>query len=463
MRGLRTELTSRVVDPLVWGAIKRIPFHTFLSQFRRGQWDDAETFSNRQAEHLSRILIHATTRVPFYMNSGKRIPQDALRREPLRVLALLPILEKTDLRDNLADLTCEMGRGTFRDSSGGSTGEPVAVLKDKVFLGASLAAAELFHEWTGVYRGERVVKLWGAARDLDVRTGIGRRLGELIYNRRSLNAFEMSAETMRDYVERLSEFRPVCIEGYADALYELAKFAVGSGLSIPKPRAIISSASTLHQHMRDLIENTFGASVFNRYGGREAGGMAGECDRHEDLHVFGETVVLEVVDDAGREVQEGEEGDVLVTSLWNYTMPLIRYRIGDRAIRGPERCSCGRPYPLLKRIAGRSGASFPRPGGGTVVPEFFIHVIGVECNDGSIARFQVVQESMDGIVVRVVPKSGANTIPPHLQQQITARIHDAMGEGCDVRFSIEGGIAPTPTGKHIYTVSLIEKERGGDA
>ena len=463
MRGLRTELTSRIVDPVVWGVIKRIPFHTFLSQFRREQWDDQETFSKRQAERLSRILAHATTRVPFYIDRGKPISPEILARDPLRSLASLPILEKTDLRENLADLTCEMGRGTFRDSSGGSTGEPVTVVKDKVFLGASLAAGQLFYEWAGVSRGERLVKLWGAARDLNAGTKMGRWLGELVYNRRTLNAFEMSAETMRDYVERLSEFRPACLEGYADALYELAKFTAGNDLSIPSPRAIISSASTLHPHMRSLIEDTFGASVFDRYGGREAGGMAGECGGREGLHVFGDTVVLEVVDDSGHEVGEGEEGDVLVTTLWNYTMPLIRYRVGDRAIRGPNGCSCGRPYPLLKRIVGRGGASFPRPGGGAVVPEFFIHVIGVECNDGSIARFQVVQESMDRIVVRVVLKSGASVISSHLQERITARIHDAMGEDCDVRFSIEENIAPTPTGKYIYTVSLVEKERGKDA
>lgn len=463
MRRLRVELTSRIIDPVVWGVIKRIPFHTLLSQFRKEQWDDHETFSKRQAERLSQVLSHAVARVPFYTNRGRPVSPEILRSDSLRALASFPVLEKKDLRENLADLTCEMGRGTFRDSSGGSTGEPVTVVKDKIFLGASLAAAQVFHEWAGVHRGERQVKLWGAARDLDAGTAIWRRVGEFVYNRRTLNAFEMSVETMRSYTERLSGFRPVCLEGYADALYELAKFTAESDLSIPKPRAIVSSASTLHPHMRDLIEGAFGASVFNRYGGREAGGMAGECDRHEGLHVFGETVVLEVVDSSGREVEEGEEGDVLVTSLWNYTMPLIRYRIGDRAIKGPSLCSCGRPYPLLKHIVGRSGASFPRPGGGNVVPEFFIHVIGVECNDGSIAKFQVVQEAMDRIVVRVVPKSGTDVISSHLQEQIAARIHDAMGEGCDVRFSIEDDIAPTPTGKHMYTVSLVESERGGDA
>ena len=308
-----------------------------------------------------------------------------------------------------------------------------------------------------------MVKLWGAARDLNAGTKMGRWLGEFVYNRRALDAFEMSEDTMRGYVERLSKFRTVCLEGYADALYELAKFTAGNDLSIPKPRAIVSSASTLHPHMRDLIEGAFGASVFNRYGGRETGGMAGECDRHEGLHAFGDTVVLEVVDDSGHEVGEGEEGDVLVTTLWNYTMPLIRYRVGDRAIRGPNRCSCGRPYPLLKRVTGRSGASFPRLGTGTVVPEFFIYVIAVECNDGSIAKFQVVQESMDRIVIRIVLNKGKKGIPSHLQEQIISRIRGAMGEDCDVRFSIEDEIAPTPTGKYINTVSLVEREGGGDA
>jgi phenylacetate-CoA ligase len=171
--------------------------------------------------------------------------------------------------------------------------------------------------------------------------------------------------------------------------------------------------------------------------------------------VFGETAVVEVVDDEGRAVGEGEEGELLVTTLSNYTMPLIRYRIGDRAVRGADLCSCGRPYPLLDRVLGRTESCVVRPGGGIVLPEFFIHVIGVEHNDGSIAKFQVVQESLRGLTVVVVPSEGAGERALANADSIRARIVQAMGD-CEVEFALVDRIEPTPTGKHLYVVNKME-------
>ncbi len=199
--------------------------------------------------------------------------------------------------------------------------------------------------------------------------------------------------------------------------------------------------------MREKLELVFGAPVFDLYGAREAGAIAMECDRHNGLHVFGETTLLEIVDGRGREVDIGERGEVLTTNLRNYTMPLIRYRIGDDAIRGREVCGCGRPYPLLERIVGRGEASFVRPDGGTVVPVFFRHVIGVECDTGTIDKFQVVQESLDHVRVRIVPRAGGSGPDREIREKIAARFREVLGEDCRVEFQIEEKIEPTPTGK----------------
>ena len=172
---------------------------------------------------------------------------------------------------------------------------------------------------------------------------------------------------------------------------------------------------------------------------------------------MGETTILEIVDAHNKLVPPGEEGDILVTNFRNYTMPLIRYRIGDRGVISSEPCTCGRPYSLLKKISGRSSGCFKMRNGGVVSPAFFIHFIGVVHNDGKIKKFQIVQEDYDRIVVRIVPNGelDLNSWPNHAA--LTNHIKRVMGNQCQVDYSLEKKIDPTPTGKHLYTVCKINE------
>lgn len=456
MPDLRRQLAERVVDPFLWSTLKRYPLLHTLAELRERQWDDQEAFRDRQAALLAALLSHAVGRVRFYGERTDGLLPSEIARDPHTSLAAFPILEKKHLLEHVEDLRCEMGRGAYENTSGGSTGKPVRFRQDKTYLSRNLAVRRLVHEWAGVRVGERHAKLWGARRDI-ARGGaaVKRRLGDFLLNRLTLDAFAMDSDTMHGHIRLISQFRPVLLEGYADALHELALFAERNGLGVASPRAIVTSATTLFPQMRETIARVFGAPVFDRYGSREVGSIASECDQHEGLHIVGETTVVEVVDELGRHVGAGEEGDVLVTSLWNYTMPFIRYRIGDRAVRGNDRCSCGRPYPLLARIAGRSDACLARPDGGVVVPEFFVRLLRVECGAGVVHRFQVVQEELDEVLVRIVPWVGKDSEVLSHEPEIVARIREAMGGACRVRVVLEDDIEPTPTGKHLLTVSKV--------
>ena len=454
----RQFLVSRVSDPLLWKVFKRYPIFDRLSEWRERQWDEPSAFETRQSSALGALLGHALERVPYYAERATGLTAGTAASEPAAALAAFPVLEKRDLVSHADSLTCEMHRGGYWNLTGGSTGEPVRFLQDRVFQTGALATTMLFYEWAGMPHGARHVKLWGAPRDLGSgRVALRRRAADWFFNRTTLDAFDMSERTMRRYVETIARSRPACLEGYADGLYELAVRVKRHGLPMSPPGSIVSSAGTLLPHMREEIESAFGAGVFDRYGTREVGNVAAECDRHEGLHVFGETAIVEVVDESGRPVGEGEEGDILVTCLLNYSMPLIRYRIGDRAVRGADRCSCGRPYPLLARVVGRSESCVRRRDGGVVLPEFFIHVIGVEYNDGAIGKFQVVQEALDRITVVIVPAEGAGERALAREDEMRARIKQMMGE-CQIRFVLADRIEPTPTGKHMYVVNKM-KER----
>ena len=455
---IRRVFTSRVADPLFWGVVKRYPLFERLAEFRRRQWDDAATLRRRQDEALGALLAHALERVPYYAEKVPGLSPDDAGRDPRAALAAFPVLGKNDLFHHSDSLVCEMGRGTYASSSGGSTGEPVRFLHDRIYQSAALATTILFFEWTGVGHGERHVKLWGAPRDIG---GHGvparRRIADWLANRTTLDAFDMSDEAMGQHARMIGRLEPACLEGYADALYELALHMERTRTGPVRPRVVVSSAGTLFPHMREKITEVFGSPVFDRYGTREVGNVAAECEEHRGLHVFGETTVLEIVDDSGRPVPERVEGDVLITNLTNFTMPFIRYRVGDRAVWGSGPCGCGRQYPLLARIAGRAESRVVRPDGGFVPAEFFIHILGVEYNDGSVRRFQVVQTSPEEIVIRVVPTESGGSKAPTRRDEIARRIRQMVGGNCRVRFQVEERIEPTPTGKHMHVIGLAER------
>ena len=455
MSDLRRTITTRILDPIVWTGIKRIPLVSRLAEFRERQHDSQEKVRARQLTRLSDLLVHASNNVPFYREAVGPLDAREAAGDPLACLARFPVLTKSDLRERLDDLKVELGRGTFLDSSGGSTGEPTRFYKDREQLASSLAATQLFLEWAGIERAERHVKLWGGRRDLREGVSLGLKLSRYFYGRITLDAFDMGEETMRGYVEFMRRLRPVVLEGYATALDSLAQFMEEGGHTVLPLRAIISSASTLHPHMRERIGRVFDAPVFDRYGGREVGGVAAECEEHSGLHILSENVFLELVTPEGRDAEIGEEGEILLTGLWNHTMPMIRFRIGDRAVRGPDRCACGRPYPLLERIIGRNVACFARADGGVVDPIFWVHMIGVEFNEGEIVKFQIVQEDMETIRVRLVPRPGSDVHILSRRDALTERIREAVGASVRVIYTIEETIPPAASGKHMYTISNV--------
>jgi phenylacetate-CoA ligase len=173
------------------------------------------------------------------------------------------------------------------------------------------------------------------------------------------------------------------------------------------------------------------------------------------MHVFEETTVLEVVDEGGKPVEPGEDGELIATHLWQKSMPFIRYRMADRGAISVDPCDCGRPHLILDRVVGRSGQSFTRSDGTLVFPEVFAHVVMREHDIPDVRRFQVVQESPDHIVVRFIPEPGTEGISADVRERMSARISEIMRSPCRVDFVPEDSIDPAPGGKFLYAVSKV--------
>ena len=453
---LRRSLAALAVrmEPTGWRALR------FLEQH---QWDDPVQIEAVQREGLSTILDHAYAQVPYYHERFEKAGIVEGARVVTGRFADIPQLTKAIIRDRYSDLlTRDLAeRRWVTNRTGGSTGEPLTVAEDRESARISGGAVlRWFLGWHGVHPGERQIQLWGSDRELfGLRQRVRDRARQFAMGSRLLNAFCMSPERMRAYIAEINRFRPRVVRGYSTSLYEVARFAEENGLPIRAPSLVVSSAGTLYPDMRVRIERAFGCKVFNHYGSREVHSVAMECPAQRGLHVSSFVHVVEVLDERGRACPPGVEGDLVVTSLTNLVMPLLRYRIGDRAIWSEERCPCGRGMPLLASVTGRSVNCFRGRDGQLVPGEFFVHLLGVFLKDTPFAKVQIVQEDLDELVVLAVLRP-AQELRKQFMDEVTAHVRMAMGHGCSVRFERVSDIPTPPSGKYQYTICKLPGAAG---
>jgi len=153
--------------------------------------------------------------------------------------------------------------------------------------------------------------------------------------------------------------RPASSNSYVGGIHQLALYCQEHGIELPSPIAIFTTAAPLGNVTRKEISNAFHAPVYDSYVATEAHPMADQCSCQvksgsRALHIHDDYFHLEFVDDNGTPKPVGVEGDILVTDIGNYAMPMIRYRLGDRGRALAERCPCGRPYHQMDAVKGRS-------------------------------------------------------------------------------------------------------------
>jgi phenylacetate-CoA ligase len=260
----------------------------------------------------------------------------------------------------------------------------------------------------------------------------------------------MDERDMAIYASLIGRKRPKVLEAYAQSAYELAQYVNCEGMHIDGVGAVITSAGNLLPHMRQEIRQAFRCQVFNRYGSREVGDIACERPDQLGLHVSLYTHLVEIIDSAGMPVQPGETGEIVVTCLSNFAMPLIRYRIGDRGVPASATASPVPAFDRLEAVTGRTVDIFTTADGTRVDGEYFTHLLYYR---KWVRKFQVVQKSHSQIVFKIVksevePRQGA-------LDEIATKTRAVMGDDCAVVFEFVDEIAPSHSGKYRYTVSEV--------
>jgi len=416
---------------------------------------DLEKF---QEKYFKRLLFHVYRNVPYYQKIFHDIGIIEDDEVNLSKFQEIPILTKKILREHLKDLTSlDYDKRNWQyNFSGGSTGEPTKFIQDRCYNNWCTATNKYFFQNFHDMEEMKTKKilLWGSPRDLfEGSTSLNDRIGNWLSHTIFLNGFKMTEKDMESYVKTINAFKPDLIRGYASALYELSRFVERKNLKLYEPRMLVSSAETLNKEMREKIESIFRTKLYDFYGSRETASIAGECTEGL-MHVFSFNNYVELVDRNGGPVSEGEDGRVIVTNLHNYSMPFLRYEIGDMAVLGPKTCTCGHFLPTLEKIHGRVEEQFITKDGNVVIGDYFVHLISVVLNKGFIRKFQVIQEDYDTIKILAVPDKG---LPQSDMNEIEQKIKLQMGSDCRVVWEFVDDLPSVKSGKFLYTKSLVKR------
>jgi phenylacetate-CoA ligase len=419
------------------------------------QWYSPAEIRELQEVRLQHLVRHAYLHVPYYadlMQAKNLIPEDI---QTLDDLQKLPLLTKASLRENLYfDLFSDNHRKKemLKIATSGSTGEPLVLYADRRQLEMRWASTFRSAEWTGWRFGDRQARLWHQTLGMSKSQVFREFLDAWFMRRLFIPAYEMSDDNIRELIEKLRRFKPTLIDGYAEIFNFLAHYARKHGITGLQPKAIMTSAQIMPPQVREVIEREFKTSVFDKYGSREFSGIAYECDHHQGHHIMGESYIVEIIKD-GRPALPGELGEVVITDLNNYAVPLIRYRIGDLAVAvdPDEVCSCGRGLPRIGRIEGRAQAIVLCANGTWLPGTFFAHFF--KDYDFAVRQYQIVQRVKNAIDLKIVPESGYSSTA---ETEILTGLKRFMGDNMEIHVQLVDEIPLLRTGKRTGVISHLD-------
>lgn len=398
-----------------------------LAQLERSQWLPGDELERLQCLQLTSLLAHAHATVPFYRERLSRAGYAPGMTVTRKLLAAVPRLARAELQGLGDTLLAAPPHDAHRPigivRSSGSTGIPVQVRTTQVTKLLWDAITLRDHQWHGRDYSLKLVAIRAeASRPTDDTDGVsGHSWGppvSLLQPTGPAALLDVSVVVERQLPWLIAQ-APGYLLTYPSNALALAKLSLARGVRFPTLRELRLFGEVVDEEVRAVCGEAWGVPVTDLYSANEIGYMALQCERGA-YHVQSESVWVEVVDDAGRACAPGEVGRVVVTSLHNFAMPLIRYELGDYAEVGAP-CPCGRGLPVLSRILGRTRNMLVMPDGSRRWP-----LLGWRefRKIAPVIQHQMVQRSLDLIEVRLVVE---RPLTAGEEDLLRVRIQEALG------------------------------------
>ena len=398
--------------------LRGFPLDRFVRELAVAEGLAPSEFDRQYAERLQAFLEFARTHVPLYQDG----PWANVQAAPNAGLGPWPLLERSVVRARLDDLRprTSQSRAVTHNTSG-STG---ASLKIRLSTDAEAWG------WAHRYRG----LLWHGL-------PIGARALRLSHKHRPLRDFLLDQQCISNLdepgavdaaLELLVKRRPRFVAGTPSKLFYLARCLRERGINAPLAPFARVGGEQLFGFQRTAIEQHLAARALDSYGCTEIGAVAGECEAGS-LHVYADHVHVEIYD-GDVPANPGAFGDIVLTSLRNRAMPLVRYRVGDRGRLLADRCRCGLPHPVLTDLQSRAADTFSAGDGSRHhASELVTRLAMAYAGHDADGVRQVQFEQYEPHAWRVwVEKPDGIGLPTALEERLGGIVRDVAGEGSRV-------------------------------
>jgi phenylacetate-CoA ligase len=410
----------------------------------------SEAVREHQLRRLSALLSHAEAHVPYYRELFRTL---GIRSADIRTrsdFAALPILTKDIVRERWRELVREdvpLAR-LHTHHSGGSTGVPLTFYRERAYMDASDAGTYRNYLQSGWRPGEMIAFFWGGNQRMERMSRAEFELRQWARRMYQLDPFHSGPDDMEEWLRRWPSLKATIASGYASTVARFAEFIEAAGRRVPALRGVFTTAEKLYPQQRAVISRVFGCRVYDLYGSSEVQNIAAEC-AHGRMHVNADYVVLEIDHTAPR---LGTAAPLVVTSLWNYAMPFIRYRNEDCASLVDGSCDCGNNFPLMSLEVARVSDNFVLPDGRVVHGEYFTHLM---YGSQGISTFQFHQTAPDRITIWVVPDGAASEARTKTLAAAVEQIQALTPAAMTIDIRESDAIPLSSAGKHRFTRSDV--------
>lgn len=385
-----------------------------------------------QEEKLTVLLKHASKNSPYF--KLQNIPE---KKDPYTWLKSYPVLAKKTFRENLEYiLTKPLDQNLTSVMSSGSTGPPSKVYFSKNELSNNRALQIIWWEWAGYKFGNSVLQT-----GVNMKRSFEKKAKDKLLNTRYIDAMSHSETQILEELYLLRRQPKDHFVAYASSLYLFAKTATAHGIIDVKFQSAISLGEKLLPQFREAIEKAFSCKVYDTYGASEGFLIASQC-REGKYHLMTPHVVVEILNDHNEEVEPGQTGRVVLTGLDNLTTPMIRYEVGDLAVKGyPATCPCGLGLPVLKEIIGRLTEFLITPAGKFITVQTVVRVLK---QFPEIEQFKVIQKDVN--LYKLIYISPKNQLDVR-EREIRKMFEEVFGEPLRFEFEKVKELPKAKTGK----------------
>ena len=348
---------------------------------------------NMQSERMEKLLQHAVENIPFYKRKEIK-----LTGNPYNDIKQFPVMYKQNIKENIADLYIgEKDKMVVERSSGSSGIQGEVYMTRKENVGYQAVQTYLW-EWGGYKLGTPLLQT-----GITPERGTIKKIKDYLLQTLYVGSFNLKPDQVAQNLEDAKKRGCKYFGGYASSLNVHAEVAIKYGIDI-KFDGVISWGDKLFDGYKSNINKAFhNPSIAEVYGTTEGTMVAGLCPQGNH-HIMTPHIFLELLDKNGNEVKPGELGFVVVTRLDAFSFPLIRYYLGDLAIKQSEDavCSCGKHFPMLKKIVGRDTDVVYTPNNSPLIVHFFTAIFE---HQAAIRQFRILQKMKGEIEVEYIPTS----------------------------------------------------------